>query len=440
VNDFPIIEDDGWLTYEYKQTVPIPAYLIAIVCGALARGKIGPRSSVWTEKELLAACVHEFSEETESYLKAGEKITGISYEWGNYDMVVLPSAFPYGGMENPCLTFLSSSLLAGDRSLTNVVAHEITHSWAGNLVTNAKWADFWLNEGFTVYIERMILGEVFQSEKYRHFEALCGYNDLLKTVADFGATHEFTKLLPDLTGVDPDEAFSKIPYEKGSLFLFFLETKVGGKEAMQRWLNSYFKQFRTGSVTVEQMKAHFLSYFGNTEKVDKSVLSAIDWDTWLNAPGLPAFDPRSILDKTLSENCDILAKKWRDDGGRGCEATDLQSLKSRQIMYFLDVLLTTAMPMKHDALEKMESLYKLSSSRNVEMAFRWLMLCVKSRYTKIFPDVAHFLSKHGRGLYVKPLYKALHEVDQAVASKIFKDNRHFYHSVIRNAFDGLLNK
>ncbi len=146
----PTFEEDGQLTFRYTQRQPIPAYLIAIVCGSLVSRPVGPRSAVWAEKNLIDRAVHEFSADTENYIVAGEKVTGVRYDWGPYDMVVLPAAFPYGGMENPQLTFLSSSLLAGDRSLTNVVAHEIMHSWAGNYVTNADWSSFWLNEVSTL--------------------------------------------------------------------------------------------------------------------------------------------------------------------------------------------------------------------------------------------------------------------------------------------------
>lgn len=210
----PTKEANGDLTYHYVQKLPIPTYLIAVVAGALKKAAIGPRSSVWTEAEWIDRAVYEFSSDTEAFIQAGEKLTGIPYTWGVYDVVVLPSAFPFGGMENPQLTFLSSSLLAGDRSLTNVVAHEIAHSWAGNWVTNSNWCDFWLNEGFCVYLERLILGEVFKSQEYRFFEMSIGYQDLKKTVADIGETHEYTKLRLNLTGIDPDDAFSKIPYEK----------------------------------------------------------------------------------------------------------------------------------------------------------------------------------------------------------------------------------
>jgi leukotriene-A4 hydrolase len=321
------------------------------------------------------------------------------------------------------------------------VAHEIAHSWSGNLVTNASWKDFWLNEGFTVYIERMILGELHNSEPYRHFEAMIGYNDLMKTVADFGADSEWTKLQPNMNGIDPDEVFSKIPYEKGSLFLFYLETLVGGKQVMQKWLNKYFNTFKSRSVATEQMKEHFLNYFSSEEhKVSPDVLKKIDWDHWLTAPGLPSFDPREVFDKSLAENCLALAKKWREEGGNGATADDLKKFQAKQTMYFLDTLLATAMPMQHDLLHKLDNLYGLSASNNVEILFRWVMLCLKSNDKSIFPVVANFLSKHGRGLYVRPMYRALNEVDHHQAVRVYKDNRSFYHSVIRNMFDPVLSK
>lgn len=421
------------LTYHYDQPMPIPAYLIAIVAGALEKGQVGPRSSVWTEKELLDACVHEFSD-TEQFIVAGEKITGVPYEWGTYDMVVLPGAFPYGGMENPQLTFLSRSLIAGDKSLVNVVAHEIAHSWSGNLVTNKNWSDFWLNEGFTVYLERLILGEVRKSEQYRDFESLCGYNDLKKTIAD--ENPDFTKLRPDIRGIDPDEVFSKIPYEKGSLFLRFLETKVGGKEMMCKWLNNYFTTFRQKSVAVIEMKDHFINFFKSNNLVSESVLDSIDWDTWLNGSGFPPFDPNTLLDTSLTLQCYDLANIWKEKDGEGAKESDLH-IPAKQTMFFLDILLTTATPMKHETLNRLDSIYSLSKSKNVEILFRWIMLNLKSKQTQIFPTASEFLSHHGRGLYVKPLYKTLHEVDLTTAREIYLQNKHFYHSVIRNAFDPL---
>jgi len=328
-------------------------------------------------------------------------------------------------------------LLAGDRSLTNVVAHEITHSWAGNLVTNNSWRNFWLNEGFTVYIERIILGRMNSSVAYRHFEALCGYNDLIKTVDALKDHPEFTKLLPNLDGIDPDDAFSKVPYEKGSLFLLFLESKVGGEEAMVNWLRAYFAAFRTQSVSTEQMKGHFLSYFAG--KVDKKVLDGIDWDTWLNGTGLPPLDPRQgLLDLSLGKRCEELAAKWKTDGGVTAQATDLEGWKSKQIMLFLDLLITTAAPLSADTIKRLEKVYHFEASRNVEIAFRWLMLGLKSNYLESLPAAGVFLSKHGRGLYVRPLYTAVKALDKTVAVKTFEANKNFYHSVIRNAVTAIL--
>jgi len=321
------------------------------------------------------------------------------------------------------------------------VAHEVTHSWAGNYVTNANWSDFWLNEGFTVYIERLILGEVKKSEQYRHFEILGGYNDLIKTVADLGENHEFTKLCPDLTGIDPDDAFSKIPYEKGSLFLLYLEQVVGGASAMKGWLKTYFTDFRTTSVVTKQMKEHFLAHFA--EKVSSDKLKGIDWDTWLNKPGLPKFTPASVCDRTLVADCEKLAEKWSEKGGSGKDATsnDLKSFQSRQIMFFLDLLLTASSAPSTSVVDHLDSTYGLSKSNNVEINFRFLMLALKANHTSVFPSVADFLSRHGRGLYVKPLYKALKAVDAKYAAKVYAANKKFYHAVIRtfakqNGLDG----
>lgn len=444
VNEGPIMEDDDYVSYSYQQPNPIPCYLIALVVGKLEKGKVGPRSSVYTEKELLDASVHEFSLNTENYLRAAEEITGIPYDWGVYDMVVLPSAFPYGGMENPNLTFLSASLLTGghsddelmrseiplpqtgDHSNDRVVAHEATHSWFGNYTTNASWSDFWLNEGFTVFVERKIIGRV-TSREYRHFEMRLGYSDLKKTIEQLKDHPEWTKLRPNLDGIDPDEAFSKVPYEKGSLFLFFLELQVG-EEAMNKWLKSYVTTFRNKSLNSDQMKEHFLNYFADVD------LSSVDWDDWFYSPGLPSFDPTTVLDDSLTVKCSVLSEEWLNNHGQNATKDDLEDFKARQVMFFLDEIITKS-GLLHEVLERMNSLYNFSQSLNVEIQFRWWQLCLKGNYLQIIPQVGKFLSRHGRGLYVKPLYKLLHEVDHPSAVTIYRNNRPYYHSVIRSAFD-----
>lgn len=425
-------EANKTMTYHYDQKLPIPTYLIAIVAGALKKASIGPRSSVWTEAEWIDRAVYEFESDTEDFIKAGEKLTKIPYTWGVYDVVVLPSAFPFGGMENPQLTFLSSSLLAGDRSLTNVVAHEIAHSWAGNWVSNSNWNDFWLNEGFCVYLERLILGEVFKTQEYRFFEMSIGYQDLKKTVADIGPEHEYTKLRPTLTGVDPDDAFSKIPYEKGSLFLFYLETVVGGPQAMLDWIHAYYTKYEGKSIDTETFKAEFLAHFEKVVGAEK--LSVIDWNAWLYAPGLPAFDPSEHLKNSFGQQCQELADKWLKNNGEGTTPEDLKQMRSKQVMYFLD-LIFAATPLSTELLDKLNTTYGLMASGNVEIAYRFFMTCLRSGQKNVFDGVAHFLSQHGRGLYVRPLYRALAELDREYAYTVFKNNRSRYHGIIRNAFD-----
>jgi len=207
----------GTATFHFEQRVPVPSYLIAVAVGELRGLDISDRCRVWAEPSVVESARHEF-EGTEEFLRTAEEVAG-EYVWGRYDLLVLPPSFPYGGMENPCLTFVTPTLLAGDRSLVNVVAHEIAHSWTGNLVTNGSWEHFWLNEGFTVLLERKIIGRL-RGEPARQFQASSGFLGLAEAVKLFGEDHNYTRLVPDLSdGADPDDAFSRVPYEKGSYFL-----------------------------------------------------------------------------------------------------------------------------------------------------------------------------------------------------------------------------
>lgn len=422
--------------YLYNQKVPIPSYLIALAVGDFKRAQIGPRSYVYCEESYVKAATYEFAE-TEAYLSAGEKICGIPYEWGTYDILLLPTAFPYGGMENPNATFINSALITGDRSLMSVVAHEITHSWAGNLVTNASWSDFWLNEGFTMYIERLILGEVY-GEDVRHFHSRLGYGELQKTVSALAEVPEFTKLRPNLTDVDPDEAFSRIPYEKGFLFLLYLESLVGGKDKMIPWLQSYFKANMNKSVTSEQMQASFLAHFGDVK--------GIDWNEWFYGTGLPTvFNPDTYLNQNMNKNVDALTAIWKDKKGESATKDDLK-WDPNQTMVFLDNLINTAVPMSKESLNKMNEFYNLNNTNNVEVGIRWLMLNLQSGNLDVMPQVELFLQRNGRGVYVKPLYKQLLEMGKTgvipleKAKSIYQSNRNYYHHVIRSVFDAHLAK
>jgi len=266
-----------------------------------------------------------------------------------------------------------------------------------------------------------------------------GYKELVKTVKDLIAAgdSEFTKLRPDLTGIDPDDAFSIVPYEKGCLFLFFLELKVGGKEKFMEWLNSFYFKYKMQSISTEILKEHFLNFFADK----KEALAQINWDQWMNEPGLPQFDPSKDLANKFSTECDVLVAKWLHSlDGSDLSEQDLARFKPTQIMYCLDEVVANGLPFKHKVLDGMEQHYKFFSSNNVEIANRFIGLGLRSKYPPAVPIAAKFLAAHGRGRYVKYLYNCLNDYDHSAAVGVFKENRHRYHSVIQNAFDGKLSK
>ena len=317
-------ESETTMTYFFEQKTPIPAYLLAIVIGDIVSEKISDRVRVWSEASNIQACKSEF-EGTDDILTAAEKVAG-EYVWGRYDLLVLPPSFPYGGMENPCLTFVTPTLLAGDKSLVNVVAHEIAHSWTGNLVTNANWEHFWLNEGFTVFLERKILKELAEiaepgtGEAVRQAAHLHGLNSLKYAIEVFGEDNPLTALNVNLDGVDPDDAFSSVPYEKGSTFLFYLETLVGGPAVFDPFLRSYIALHARKSITSEVFVNYFKSQFPNVE---------VDWEKWLKSPGMPLVIPK--YDDSLQQKSVEAAKAW-SNGEVSVE--DRKSLSSKQVCLF----------------------------------------------------------------------------------------------------------
>jgi leukotriene-A4 hydrolase len=408
----------GKRTFFFEQKIPTSSYLIALAVGAIESREIGPRTKVWSEKSMVDAGAFEFSE-TEQFLKVAEDLMG-PYVWGRYDILLLPPSFPYGGMENPCLTFVTPTLLAGDRSNADVVAHEISHSWTGNLVTNKTWEHFWLNEGFTVYAERKIYGKM-HGEKARHFHAIIGYRSLQESVNQFGAENPLTNLVPNLQGIDPDDAFSSVPYEKGFNFLFYLECLVG-LENFEKFFKDYIQQHKFQCLTSQDFKAYFLGYFSNVPAI-----SQIDWDSWFNKPGMPIVEPK--FDTTLSTASQDLAQKWIS-GGSG-SADDIKNWTASQIVCFLDKLVSAAQPLPIETLKAIDSLYNLTASKNSEIRFRWYQACVRSEYEEIFPHAVSFLTEQGRMKFVRPLYRSLFKSQKGkeLAVKTFVANRGMYHNI-----------
>ncbi|XP_061124778.1 leukotriene A-4 hydrolase isoform X1 [Syngnathus typhle] len=430
--------------FRFRQNVAMPSYLIALVVGALESRQIGPRSRVWSEAEYVDRAAFEFSEvrppplagspplakrrstlQTEVMLKTAEDLAG-PYVWGHYDILVLPPSFPYGGMENPCLTFATPTLLAGDKSLSNVIAHEISHSWTGNLVTNETWEHFWLNEGHTVYLERMI-GRRLEGEAFRQFKAMGGWKDLQDSVSTFGATNPLTKLIPSLRDVDPDDAFSSVPYEKGFALLYHLEELLGGPEVFMGFVKSYIQMFAYRSVTTEQWKDFLFTYF--KDKVD--VLNKVDWNAWMFSPGMPPLKPH--YDTTLADACITLCQRWVQAGERdlsGFGASDVDELSSHQLVEFLSLLLQEEpLPLSH--VKKMQEVYHLNACMNSEVRFRWLRLCVRSRWEEAVPAAFRMATEQGRMKFTRPLFRELFNFEKyrEEAVRVFLNHRAAMHPV-----------
>lgn len=408
----------------FKQTMPVPAYLIAIAAGKLESRPLSDISRVWAEKELLEAAAWEFAQLPQC-LAAAEELCG-PYRWGRYDILILPPSFPFGGMENPCLTFLTPSLLAGDRSMVNVIAHEIAHSWTGNLVTNRSWEHFWLNEGFTTFLERKIIGRL-EGEPARQLHAIVGLGELQHDLEAFPKEHEARRLSPSLTELDPDEAFSVVPYEKGHTLLFHLEQLVGGPVSFEAYLRDYIKTFADAApLDTKQWLDHLLAYFPTQRDIE-----SIPWMTWLRGTGMPPVIPE--YDRSLMTAVEQFAQLWLRTGGDLKSDVDdafTSHFNAWQQMLFLDQLMEAeGGPVSVGLLAALDTRYSLSSSKNVELLLRWYKMCLAAAYSPAYTGAARFATMHGRMKYCRPIYRALYanEATRQLAIETFKEHKGFYH-------------
>ncbi|PAA93340.1 hypothetical protein BOX15_Mlig009299g2 [Macrostomum lignano] len=424
--------ESAYRLHRFRQSVPIPSYLIALVSGHLVSRPLSDRCAVWSEPEMIDDSHWEF-QETEDMLQAGESLCG-PYRWGRYDLLVLPPSFPYGGMENPCLTFVTPTLLAGDRSLASVVAHEIAHSWTGNLVTNATWEDFWLNEGHTVYVERLVCEKLYGSPD-RHLAMLEGWHALRDAVLVARKPDDpLTCLVPKLDGVDPDDAFSSVPYEKGSSLLYYIETLVG-KDAMLGWLRAYVDEFAGRALNTEQWCSFLLDFMAKKSPEGLAKIQAnVDWEAWFNKPGLPPVSIPDGLDRSLADACTQLAKDWLDDARQdlsGFTADAFAQLSTKQKILMLDELLHCEQPLPHAKLARMAQIYSLQAVKCSEVKFRWLRLAAKHRYPDAVDEGLKFLATVGRMKFVRPLYRELFSwpAAKAKAEEHFKSRRQFMHPI-----------
>ena len=408
----PKSQRDG--IYEFSMPQPIPSYLIALAVGDLHFKPMGERTGVYSEKGILDAAAAEFAD-TESMLIATEKAFG-PYSWDRYDLLILPPSFPFGGMENPRLSFITPTVIAGDKSLVSLIAHELAHSWSGNTVTNATWRDLWLNEGFTTYLTYRIMQMVYGDERFE-MESVLGRQDLQ---ADIDSLPDKDQIMAiDLRGRDPDDVFSNIPYEKGALFLRELELKVG-RENFDQFLLNYFEKFAFKSITTDQ----FISYLEQTLLKDHSdTLSMQRIEEWIFQPGIPedAYVPES--------DAFIIVDQARDAWLEGTvQADEINSEKwvVHQWLYFLN-----NMPEKlsQEQLTDLDKVFALTKSKNNEIAHSWLLISVNNWYQPAFNRLHDYLTTIGRNKLVKPLYKALSQTPEGkiMAQKSFAEAKSGYH-------------
>ncbi len=414
--------------YRFSMPQRVPAYLIALAVGDLEFRSLGERSGVYAEPSVVEGAAWEFAD-TEQMIEAAERLYG-PYRWGRYDILVLPPSFPYGGMENPRLTFATPTILAGDRSLVTLIAHELAHSWSGNLVTNSTWNDIWLNEGFTVYFETRIDEELYGAA-YASMILRLGRHDLDRAVRDESPRDTWLEL--DLSGRDPDEGPTKIPYEKGSLFLRLIESKVG-RDRFDGFLREYFDCFAFETMDTPTFLAHL-----KTALLDPAGVSFDDLqlEAWVHGPGVPANAPTfdsDAFDLVDAQVAVLLA---------GSAPTSLSTgdWVSQQWVHFIREL---PVEVSHDVLAAVDDAFGFSASGNIEIATAWLELAVSSGYAFEQPAVdealARFLTRHGRSLYIRRVYDALAATDRGMARarEIYATARPTYHSVSQAAVDRIL--
>jgi len=417
------VTDGDARIFSFKMDHPVASYMIAIGVGDLVFRDLGPRTGVWTEPGMLDKAAAELSD-TEKMVAAAEKLYG-PYAWGRYDMLVLPPSFPFGGMENPTLTFLTPTFIVGDKSLTSLVAHELAHSWSGNLATNATWSDFWLNEGMTTYAERRIVEEVY-GPKMAVQQVALGIDAQDKAVADAGGlTGPDTRLHIDLKGRHPDDGLTDIAYEKGAAFLRMIEATVG-RDKFDGWLKGWFDRHRFQPVT----SALFLADLrANLIKGDTALEAKLMLDDWVYKPGIPAnaikADPQAFA------AVDSASTAFASGGAPDVTAWNGYTTDER--LRFLNRL---PRQLPKERLDALEQALKLNETRNNEVLFAWLDLATRNRYDPAVPALETFLTSLGRGKFVKPLYKTLYgdpAWGRPIAQRIFARAQPFYHPLVGNA-------
>ncbi len=399
--------------YKFEMELPIVTYMIALAAGDIEYKAIDARSGVYTEPSMLAKCAREL-EDIPSMIAAAEKLGG-PYPWGNYDVLVCPPSFPIGGMENPRLTFATPTIIAGDKSLVSLIAHELAHSWSGNLVTNSNWNDLWLNEGFTSYFEKRIMEEITDKD-YTEMLWEIAYQDLQADLKDFKENKwNDTRLKVDLKNRHPEECFSAIPYDKGALFLRTLEETVG-REKFDIWLSKYFAAHKFTPMNTG-MAVKYMEENLDLQNAD------IDIQEWIFKPGLPE-KTAYVFPKRFKKIDD--ATKTFLANPRNAESLNARSWSTHEWLYFLRKL---PKPMETKTLRTLDASYALTGIGNSEIADEWYLQAIASKYERAYPAMEKFLKSVGRKKFLEPLYKELVKTEDGkkLAIRILDEAAPNYH-------------
>jgi len=421
-----VVNDTG--IYHFRMPQPIPAYLMALAVGDIAFSGIDERTGVYAEKGMIEKARYEF-ENVGRMVGSAEQLYG-PYRWGRYDVLVLPPGFPIGGMENPRLTFCTPSIIAGDRSLVSLIAHELAHSWSGNLVTNATWNDFWLNEGFTNYFERRIM-EQMMGANYSDMLWELGYQDLDNTVTHLGPKSRDTWLKLDLKGRDPDDGLNDIPYEKGCHFLRLIE-KAAGRDRFDKFLVKYFDSHAFKTVTTET----FLNYMDTVLLKNDTVLrKKLNIDEWVYGPGIPANCPRA--GQELFSKVDADREKFL--AGMDPKQMAFVHWSAQEWLHFLRGMPQGLMPSQ---MNQLDDAFEFTNTGNSEIADMWFILAIRTNYYQAYPAMERFLSTVGRRKFLEPLYSEMMVAPngEEMAKRLYARYRQNYHPLAQESLDKIVLK
>ena len=426
---------EGRKAWRFRMTNPIPPYLMAVGIGDLAFAPFDERTGVWTEPSRLRA-THDELTPTAAMVDTAERLYG-PYRWGRYDLLVLPPSFPFGGMENPRLTFATPTIVAGDQSLVSLVAHELAHSWSGNLVTNATWSDIWLNEGFTVYFENRIMEALYGHDRAMMLQSL-GWGDLQDNLRDLPPGD--TRLHIDLTGRDPDDGLSDIPYEKGAAFLRTIERTVG-RERFDAWLKGYFER---NAFTPMTDVGFLRDIRANLIRGDAALETELQMDNWLYQPGLPSNAQAPV--STAFVPVDAAARAFFADKGPA-SAIPWAGWSTQERQRFLswrpEGRRDGADWLTNAQLADLEQTLNLRQEGNAEVVFLWLQIAVQHRYQAAVPTLEHFLTTQGRRKFVLPLFTSLWaegDWGRPIATRIYARARPGYHPVTSGSVDAVVGR